>query len=225
MVTFVSGGLSAHTLFALLNHPGPWSIRLYLGASQKWLPNFLGLHSTPFQLWSESNTVFPWPVLVAEDKEAPLVYVLPCPPLLEGNSAGIACVREVTGCHQVCVQGSSVAFFFLKKILGHFLFYILLLVLFKINLFLASLCGMQDLSSPTRGGTHAFCRGSAGSEPLNCQASPLVSLLKGLNVLADLNPEVDRLLQGWCSTWFTVPHSDNRSPSVELVWGLCAFHS
>ena len=176
-------------------------------------------------VWSESNTVFPWPVLVAEDKEAPLVYVLPCPPLLEGNSAGIACVREVTGCHQVCVQGSSVAFFFLKKILGHFLFYILLLLLFKINLFLASLCGMQDLSSPTRGGTHAFCRGSAGSEPLNCQASLLVSLLKGLNVLADLNPEVDRLLQGWCSTWFTVPHSDNRSPSVELVWGLWVFHS
>ena len=64
-------------------------------------------------MWPDSNTVFMWPVLVAEDKEAPLV-VLSRPPLLEGNflSAEIACVREVTGCHHVCVQSLSVAFFF-----------------------------------------------------------------------------------------------------------------
>ena len=110
-------------------------------------------------MWPDSNTVFMWPVLVAEDKEAPLV-VLSRPPLLEGNflSAEIACVREVTGCHHVCVQSLSVAFFFfLRQFWVIFSFLILLLLLlFKICLFLASLCGMQDLSSPARGGTHAL---------------------------------------------------------------------
>ena len=74
------------------------------------------------RMWSESNTVFMWPLLMAEDKEAPLVYGFPCLPLLEGNflSSGIACVREVTGCHQVCVQGLSVTFFFFKENPGSF---------------------------------------------------------------------------------------------------------
>ena len=89
----------------------------------------------------------------------------------------------------------------------------------------AALWGMQDLSSPARDGTHALCRVSAGSSPLDCGAGPLVWLLKGLSVLADLNPEVHLFLQGWCRACFIVPHSDDRSPSVKLALGSCAFHS
>ena len=44
-------------------------------------------------------------------------------------------------------------------------------VLFKLFLkSVAILCGMQDLSSPTRDGTHAPCSGSI--DLLDCQGSP-----------------------------------------------------
>ena len=39
--------------------------------------------------------------------------------------------------------------------------------------FLATLCGVWDLSSPTRGQTYAPCSGSLESQPLDHQGSPL----------------------------------------------------
>ena len=53
-------------------------------------------------------------------------------------------------------------------------------VLFKLFLkSVAILCGMQDLSSPTRDGTHAPCSGSI--DLLDCQGSPGLFFLKSVS--------------------------------------------
>lgn len=78
-----------------------WPLRLH---SRGWIPL---CPST----WPESISAFRWIVLIAEDKEAPLAFVLLCWFLLEGNLGWLGIARrEVTGCHQVCVQGLSVTF-------------------------------------------------------------------------------------------------------------------
>ena len=53
------------------------------------------------------------------------------------------------------------------------LFYLHLFIFFY---FLAALCGMWDLSLLTRDGTRIPCIGSAESQPLDHQGSPLASI-------------------------------------------------
>ena len=48
-----------------------------------------------------------------------------------------------------------------------------------LNSTLVSLCGMGDLISQTRDGTHASCSGSAEPRPLDHQESPIILALPG----------------------------------------------
>ena len=67
-----------------------------------------------------------------------------------------------------------------------FLFFLLNFIYLFICLFLASLHGMQDLSSLTRDRTHATCSGSAGSLPLECRGIPPASASVARSVLSRL---------------------------------------
>ena len=52
--------------------------------------------------------------------------------------------------------------------------------------FFSSVCGLQDLSSPTRDQTSALCTGSTESQPLDPQESPKRrNLNSGMSVLED----------------------------------------
>ena len=69
-----------------------------------------------------------------------------------------------------------------------------LLLLHLFFLYMAMLCGMQGLSSPTGGQTHASCSESVESWPLDCQGIPIIHLIFALILLSDFSGSIQRLL-------------------------------